>query len=852
MRSSPRIAANLIALAIGIATVAPAAAQVASRATQPFFVENRGQLALPVRYRVRSAGLSIHVLNDGIVFDWKGDVAQPPIAPGPRNLDLRALRERRDRRAPWQAAVWMHFAGAASQCQITSERPLPGRMHWYRGDLRIEDVPICQEVVYRDLYAGIDLALRCDGETIKSEWRLDPGVDPDVIRWRYAGAERVSISEGSLRIDTALGTLWEAAPVIYESGNRAAVAGRYTIDASGLVGFDVDAHDPSQGLVIDPVFAWSALLGSDEFDEAQDVALDAAGNAYVCGDTAEDDFPATPGLLPYRGDDDAFVARFDPAGNLLTATFFGGFDFDEGKGIALHAPSGQVFLVGTTDSEFGFPPMRLQMLGASGPMVGAAAGGGDGYLAVFDSSLSLIYTTFIGGSFFEECDDVAVDDQGDVYVSGHTDSLDFPVTPGVVQQAPGGNTDAFVLKIDAAGTTRLWSTYLGGAADDDDVTLALDAVTAQQVEVCLTGSTTSAGFPVVPNPSSGLPPGPVGLQDVFVARLDASATALRYSSYVGGNGDDEASSIAVDADGNAYVVGETDSTSFQPALRGALGGSLDGFLLKVDRNGTLAPSLTPSYVGGSQADAVLGVALAASAPGMQPELYLAGATYSPDAFANPAPYPISSAHGGSLDAWLAEVKPNGTIGALTYFGTSAEEYALAVRAVGNHGAVIVGATWSPTLTATPGTHHGAYKGGGDAFLARFADGAAMEYGSGVFGSGPCIPALSAWGYTVPGGTFHLDVRNAIGGSMGLLAIGAAPASLPLGCGSLLVVPVLGLGVSLGGTGPCGGFADVPIQVPNNTGLSGGDVFFQFIGVDPNACWRTSLFTLSNGLQVRIG
>ncbi|MBM4060166.1 MAG: hypothetical protein FJ265_03580 [Planctomycetes bacterium] len=836
----------LAALTLGLSlTVAAAPRAVAQSPTQPgalSFVANEGQCAPEVRFRLRGPGLAVQLLRDKVLFTLvrRDEPRAAPVRPRERFTSPRRPASRT------LATVGLQFVGAAGPFQTHGEAPLPGRIQFYRGGERIENVPTFAGARCREVYPGIDLVLVTSGNTLKSEWHVRPFADPSVIRWRYAGALGVSLDGAELAIDTALGRLRELRPVAFAADGRP-VAASYTIDAAGTVGFVLGPHDPAQALVIDPVLAWSTFLGGDDLDELIGIATDAAGNVYVCGTTQSDDLPVTPGLLTSIDNEDVYLAKLDPGGStLLRATYFGGGGRDEGKALAIDPVSGHVYLTGSHENAWNMPQGRAQTFGTA-LVGGPCLGNKDGFLARFDAQLNLVYTTYVGGSWFDECDDVAVDGNGDVYLGVHTDSPDFPVSANAFQTTRRGSTDNAVTKIAANGLSRLWGTYLGGSSYEEESRLAVDGTGT----VYVVGSTESADFPTVTNPGSGLAQGPQGDTDVYLARLNATGTALLFSSYLGGSGYDEGNAVAVDAAGNAYVAGSTESANFVPGLRGSLRGPIDGYLLKVSATGNLVTTFAASHLGGSALDVALGLALGGGTAGAR-EVYLAGATTSTDRFANPVPFLLSSAHRGSIEGFVARTTATGDLAEFAYYGGSGEDVPFAI-ATTSQGCVIAGRTWSPDLTTTPGAYDRAYSFWGDGFVARFADGAEERFGTGTFGSGPCIPALSASGYTVPGGTFHLDVQNGIGGALGFLVMGFAGGSAPLGCGTIyLAPPAVTVTLPLGGTGPCGGAAGIPFPLPANPGLSGIDLFVQFVGLDPNGCWRTSPFTLSNGLHVRIG
>jgi hypothetical protein len=358
------------------------------------------------------------------------------------------------------------------------------------------------------------------------------------------------------------------------------------------------------------------------------IAIDGAGNAYVTGS-------AGPGLVTtanafqtsYLGTapaPEAFFAEINPnlagSASLIYSTYFGGSGsgkLAEGTGIAVDS-SGAAYLTGrTTDTNFPTTPGAFQRTNG---------GYEDVFVAKFNPSLSgsasLVYSTYLGGSGedgyvsdqpyvlngpVETAPAIAVDASGNAYVAGVTNSPNFPTTPGAFQTTyhAGSGTkknpianpaDAFVTKLNATGTALVYSTYLGGSGLDGASGIALDS----SGNAYVTGWTRSTDFPTV-NPiqaqkSSGNDPYGNPNSDVFVATLNASGSALLFSTYFGGAGNDEGFGVAVDSAGNVYVTGATASTNF-PTTAGALqtapGG---GFVFKIDppAGSHLASPLTAS------------------------------------------------------------------------------------------------------------------------------------------------------------------------------------------------------------------------------------------------------------------
>jgi hypothetical protein len=215
----------------------------------------------------------------------------------------------------------------------------------------------------------------------------------------------------------------------------------------------------------------------------------------------------------------------------------------------------------------------------------------DVFVAKLDATGStLVYSRYLGSRDREFAYGIAVDANGEAYVTESTSSTDFPTTAGAAQIVNAGGLDAFVTKLDSTGSTVVYSTYLGGSGDDAD--LRVDITVDGAGEAYVTGRTESTDFPTT---TGAVQTVNAGGADAFVARLDASGSTLAYSTYLGGSGDEAGSGIAVDAAGGIYVAGETSSTDF-PATKAAVqpapaGGVLDAFVAKIESS---APVVLPS------------------------------------------------------------------------------------------------------------------------------------------------------------------------------------------------------------------------------------------------------------------
>lgn len=456
-------------------------------------------------------------------------------------------------------------------------------------------------------------------------------------------------------------------------GRRVAVDGRFAV-AGESVSFAIGAYDASLPLIIDPAISYSTLLGGSGANAANALAVDSTGAAYIAGFTESTNFPASNAAQNFNaGGTDAFVAKLNPAGSgLVYCTYLGGSGDDEANGIAVDA-AGAAYVTGATASQ-DFPvvdPLQPKLAGernafalklsaagnsliystylggslsdsGNGIAVDAAGaayivgdttslnfpasgwqkanrGGQDAFavkLAVNGSQL--VYSTYLGGSNTDHGAAITVDAAGEAWVAGSTWSTDFPLA-SPFQSASGGGQDAFVAKFSADGSTLLFGSYLGGSGGSLGYPEAAQAIALDwQGNAYLAGVTSSANFPVLSPLQSSLD----GETDAFVTKVNAPGT-LAYSTYLGGSGMDAANAIAVDSSGAAFVAGYTYSTDFPVvnAVQAANGGDCDAFLGKI--GGGTPTLLFLTYLGGSGADTA--TALTTDPTGA---VYLAGWTLS--------------------------------------------------------------------------------------------------------------------------------------------------------------------------------------------------------------------------------
>ncbi len=372
--------------------------------------------------------------------------------------------------------------------------------------------------------------------------------------------------------------------------------------------------------------SYSTYLGGSSSDSGYGITVDSAGNAYVTGYTQSANFPIVGTTTALGGYEDAFVTKIGTSGAELSySTYLGGSSLDGGYGIAVDI-AGNAYVTGWTWSH-------------DFPIVGTSTAFGGDYDAfvtkIGTSGAELSYSTYLGGSDWDEGYGIAVDSAGNAYVTGYTQSANFPIVGTTT--ALGGTRDAFVTKIGTSGAELSYSTYLGGSSYDYGRGITVDSTGNAYV----TGDTTSSNFPIV-----GTTTALGGTRDAFVTKIGTSGAELSYSTYLGGSSLDGGYGIAVDSAGNAYVTGETRSSNFPIVGTSTAygGGYNDAFVTKIDTSG--AELSYSTYLGGSSLDQGYGIAVDSAG-----NAYVTGYTQS-------ANFPIvgtTTALGGTLDAFVTKI-----------------------------------------------------------------------------------------------------------------------------------------------------------------------------------------------------
>jgi hypothetical protein len=670
------------------------------------FESNQGQTNAKVRFLTHSSDSTLFLTPTEAVFSLAAQRQRKE-----KSALLRAQKISREATKTSYVNLHMQMVGSDPKAVALQQQPLAGRINYFIGKDPSQwhsGVPTFGRVGFHGVYKGVDLVYYGNQRHLEYDFVVAPHADPKQIILHFAGATGVHLNAaGDLIVSTQGRELQWRKPTVYQQdgAGKHAVAAQFRLkrlpNGQAGVRFALGRYDTDRSLVIDPVLTYSTFLGGSNGESATAIAIDSTGAAYVTGSTASPDFPTTSGA-------------FQPVNHSL------GF---------------------YPDNAF------VTKLNATGT--------------------ALLYSTYLGGSggtYGDHATGIAIDSSGAAYVTGYTTSPDFPTTSGAFQSVNKGgrnSSNAFVTKLNATGTALLYSTYLGGSTTfngDSASGIAVDSGGNAYVA----GNAHSPDFPTTPgafqlvNHSLGFYP-----DNAFVTKLNATGTALLYSTYLGGRNADAANSIAVDSDGNAYVVGSAQSPdfpvtpdAFQPVNHGRAQIGFDtntsnAFVTKLNSTGSAL--LYSTFLGGSgvgDGDSATGIAIDSSG-----DIYLTGNTNSPDfpttpgAFRRTANLPALY----STNAFVTKLNSTGTALLYSTYVGGREASGIAIDSSGN--AYIIGSAYSSTddFPTTPGAFQRVNNGqrSFNACVAKLnSTGTALLYATYLGGSGSAAGGDYATGIAV--------------------------------------------------------------------------------------------------------
>jgi hypothetical protein len=836
----------------GAPTAPPAVAGNDLLKRLPFtFVENLGQWPEGTRFLGRRGGaVAVHLERKAIVLQLLGrDAArrEEPLSPRSR---LEGRVEAGERLLVANARL--RFEGSRDDVCLAGRDETPTFYNFFLGNDPARwrmGVRGYRSVIYEGLYAGVDLLVREGGESgLEYDLLLAPGADLSSVSVRVEGAVgglRLD-EDGALVVSTPLGEIRQPRPTAWEErgeGRTAGVDCSYRLLGADRFGFEAAGRSEGFALVVDPQLLYSTYMGGTSHDVARTLAIDSTGAAVVAGYTQSPNFPNQGAFQPAFGGapSDVFVTRLPLSGGPpVYSTYLGGTSNDEAFSLALDSTGAAVVAGETLSTNF---PTQNAFQQSSG-----------GNLDAFVTRLPLSggppsYSTYLGGTAVDAARALALDSAGGAVMAGFTSSPNFP-TQNAFQATNGGFSDAFVARLPLSGGPPTYSTYLGGIDSDRAFALALDSAGGAVVA----GRTESVDFPTQNAFQPAL--GSVGYLDAFLARLPLSGGPPTYSTFLGGDLDDEASALALDPTGAAVVAGTTFSPNFptQNAFQPSPGGGSfvsDAFVTRLPLSG--GPPSCSTYLGGSLNDEARTLALDPAGAAV-----VAGWSSSSDFPDEDAFQPTFG--GGLSDAFVTRLPlSGGPPSCSTYLGGSGLDQALDVALDSAGAAVVAGYTAStnfPIQTAfQPNLGNAPFY---DTFVSHvdLLPTGVLAYGDSSPGcAGP--PAIGATSIPEVGnGAFAVTCGKAPPSAAGLLAFSGAPTPSPLVLAGVQILIDLASPVFFlvfVSSDPAG-VAQVPIPVPANSALAGAQVYLEFFWFGPSApsppC-PASGYSASNALEIEV-
>lgn len=664
------------------------------------FERNIGQTDNEVKFLSRGGGYTLFLTStEAVLSIRKGKETAQPSNDGENSVDSKSVLK--SSTAIEQAVVRMALENANPRPDVAGEAEMEGKSNYITLDDSREPVTNVSHyarVRYKEVYPGVDLIYYGNQRQLEYDFVVSPGIDPKAIKIRFEGSEKLETDKaGNLLLETAAGKIVQKAPIVYQEkdGARETVSAKYVIGDNHRVGFEIGNYDASRELVIDPILIYSTFLGGSNDDVGNDIAVNAVGEAFITGMTASTDFPTIAGLQMSDLDGtgkDAFVTKLNAAGTeRVYSTYLGGMTDQEGNSIAIDS-AGNAYITGVTGQNIlQYKDAFLIKLNAAG------------------TALAYPVVLFGGGTpdvGYNRADDipysVALDSANNAYITGETTATDFTAgqSISVIQPDNGALSDAFAVKVNAAGSI-VYRTYLGKEGYQSGRGIAVDSAG----NTFIVGSSTHSDYD----------------GDGFILKLNSTGTALVYNTLpIGGPlGEDGASDVVIDGQGNAYVTGFTDSYYF-PDTMGVVqtnyAGERDAFAVKVNASGN--GFIWATYLGTARRQEGKGIARDSAG-----NIYIIGVDHFYDYDSSDFRFERTG------DAFVLKLNSTASVHYYTqrYGEPGKKDVASAIVADANGNGYLTGSTFSYNFPTTPGAFDRTHNGNpNDAFVMKIGSGSSAR------------------------------------------------------------------------------------------------------------------------------
>ncbi len=646
---------------------------------QIIFEENLGQLDKDVKFYTRSNKFVVYLYDEGIVFVCNKS-------------------ETKDRISYFK----FNFINTEENVEVVGINQLRAKSNYiYESvDDNYKDISNYSKVMYKNIYKGIDLIFYESNGDIKYDFIVKPGANPNDINIEVEESDEMRLdNNGNLIVSLDNEVLLSEKPYIYQMDGKLSkeIKGNYQLLNEKNIRFKIEDYNEELPLIIDPIITYSTYFGGNSADEIGDIAIDDENNIYVVGLTSSADFPIVNGYkseLTLEGYYEIFVSKFDASGQLIYSTYVGQSWINNDIYHIAVDNNGCAYVGGTTGSIY-FPT-------TPGAYDRIQNGNVDGIVFKLNQSgNTLLYSTYIGTSAQEGIHDIAVDENGCAYVTGVTyDNTVFPTTENAYQNEKEYNKfHSFVTKFSPGGTSLVYSTLIKG-------------VYTYGITVDSSGNAyiTGRGLDYMPIVGDSYQDTLGGERDGFVLKLNKTGSNVLYSTFLGGEKDDEIYDIAVDNEGNAYVTGYTYSTDFpvvnayQDSLTYSYYDFEDAFVTKLNADGS--DLIFSTYLGGTLTD--IGCGITVNSIG---EVYVTGSTASTNF---PSKSPIVTYSGGYYDVFVSLFDSNGHLMFSTDFGGTNLDLGESIVVDSNNSNIYVGGrTYSTNYIVTDNAFQKYHAGGYD-------------------------------------------------------------------------------------------------------------------------------------------
>lgn len=547
--------------------------KVAGQKSLIYFEENKGQWNDTIRYRaaIGSSG-SMFLTDRGFVYHFlnENDLS---VTGNEQCTERSKATNKIDPSTPLRHYAYkVNFSGSQEGEALYEGKDAQLVYHNYflgnDSSRWVSNVNLFRKIIQKDIYPGIDMAIYGEGESIKYDFIVHPGIDPGQIMLEYDGVAPILSPSGDLIIKTSLHTIIEQAPVVYQEieGQRVIIPSRYELSFNQLSYKILTDYDTTAPLIIDPTLVFSTYSGGNSYSNlAYASTYDGAGNFYSAAFVAFVGWPVTTGAFQtsYSGEHDIGINKYSADGStLLYSTYIGGSGDDRCVSMMVNA-SDELILAAISDSD------DMPLLANS--FQGTYAGNADIYLAMLNSSgTSLLGATYFGSAESEGFDthipgyfispvEIGLASDGSIWLASNSTSSEstdinslIPVTPFAIQTSPeGGRSEGVIVQFSSDLSALLFSSYIGG----DSLDICTSLVINEEGNVVVSGMTNSLNFPTT---SSGINPSYMGgSMDGFVLVINANTYELMHSTYLGTDAEDMAFYLQTDEHSNVVVMGRT-------------------------------------------------------------------------------------------------------------------------------------------------------------------------------------------------------------------------------------------------------------------------------------------------------